>query len=64
MVLKCSRLCDSAVLICGNWYIWLNLIVKMMFDARSDNMLDSALQHPFKITDIEIHQKDALPVAA
>ena len=47
-----------------NWYIWLNQTAKMMFDARSDNMLDSAIQHPFKITDVEIHQKEALPVAA
>ena len=32
-----------------------------MFDARSDNMLDNAIQHPFVITDVEIHQKEALP---
>jgi hypothetical protein len=36
----------------------------MMFDARSDNMLYNAIQHPFTITDVEIHQKEALPVAA
>ena len=47
-----------------NWYIWLNQTAKMMFDARSNNMLDNAIQHPFKITDVEIHQKEALPVAA
>ena len=47
-----------------NWYIWLNQTAKMMFDARSDNMLDNAIQHPFTITDVEIHQKNALPVAA
>ena len=39
-------------------------LIQMMFDARSDNMLDSAIQHPFMITDVEIHQKEALPVAA
>ena len=44
-------------------YIWLNQTAKMMFDARSENMLDSAIQHPFVITDVEIHQKRALPVA-
>ena len=47
-----------------DWYIWLNQTAKMLFDARSDNMLDSAIQHPFVITDVEIHQKEALPVAA
>jgi hypothetical protein len=36
----------------------------MMFDARSDNMLDNAIQHPFVITDVEIHQKEPLPVVA
>ncbi len=46
-----------------NWYIWLNQTAKMMFDARSDNMLDNAIQHPFVITDVEIHQKEALPAA-
>ena len=47
-----------------NWYIWLNQTSKMMFDARSENMLDSAILNQFTITDVEIHQKDALPMAA
>ena len=46
------------------WCIWLNQTSKMMFEARSENMLDYAIRHPFVITDVEIHQKDALPVAA
>ena len=44
--------------------IRLNQTAKMMFNARSENMLDSAIQHPFIITDVEIHQKDVLPVVA
>ena len=36
----------------------------ILFDARSENMLDSAIQNPFMITDVEIHQKEVLPVAA
>jgi hypothetical protein len=42
----------------------LNQTAKMLFDARSENMLDSTIQHPFTITDVQIHQKEALPLAA
>jgi hypothetical protein len=35
-----------------------------LFEASSENMLDLAIQHLLIINDVEIHQKDALPVAA
>ena len=47
-----------------NWHIWLQKTVSMMFDARTDDMLNTAVQHPFIITQEKIHRKEALPIVS
>ena len=47
-----------------NWHIWLVQTAEMIRNTRVDNMLERAIQHPFVITDKQIHQKVALPIAA
>ena len=47
-----------------NWHIWLLQTAYLMFDTRSVNMLDKAVQHQFTITQEKIHRKVALPVVA
>ena len=47
-----------------NWHIWLVKTAEMIRNTRVDDMLEQAIQHPFVITDKQIHQKVALPIAA
>ena len=47
-----------------NWHIWLLKTVSMMFGARTTDMLDNAIQHPYMITQEKIHRKEALPIVA
>lgn len=47
-----------------NWHIWLVKTAEMVRNVRVSDMLGQAMEHPFEITDKQIHQKEALPLAA
>ena len=47
-----------------NWHIWLVKTAEMVRSVRVSDMLGQAMEHPFEITDKQIHQKEALPLAA
>ena len=47
-----------------NWHIWLVKSAEMVRKARVEDMIRQAMEHPFEMTDKQIHDKVALPLVA
>ena len=45
-----------------NWHIWLKNTLETVKNATTENMFLEVVQHPFTITDKQIHLKKALPL--
>lgn len=47
-----------------NWHIWLVKTAETVRNIRVRDMLGQAMEHPFEITDKQIHEKEPLPLIA
>lgn len=47
-----------------NWHIWLVKSAEMVRKTRMEDMIRQAMEHPFEMTDKQIHDKEPLPLVA